>query len=351
MDKRDSDLRETAFIFIEELLNLKRGERLLIYVDQGSCYCTTKVIQESAQQIGALTEVFALNSNLKLPDKVRELTHKIEMGAFDAICELSEQYFYPTLAWKRGLELGSRIYSLVGLNAASFTRCVGKVNHNLMFQFGVALREILKKAKSIQILSKKGTNIKFQMNTSLIFRFISKLKRKQGSYIWYPSGTLSQKIQSSFMGGQLAFQGVPETIEGTAVIDGYLWPPKEIGHVDVPIVLNIKKGSVIEINGCPSKSKILNRWFEGKTKEIQHFCIGFNPGAKLSGKIMEAERVFGYISVGIGRYPFHTDGIIKNPSILLNDEIMEQEGSFVHGELSILERNLTQDNQNQRRES
>lgn len=153
------------------------------------------------------------------------------------------------------------------------------------------------------------------------------------------------------MGGQLAFQGIPETIEGTAVIDGYLWPPKEIGHVDVPIVLNIKKGSVIEINGCPSKSKVLNRWFEGKTKEIQHFCIGFNPGAKLSGKIIEAERVSGYISVGIGRYPFHTDGIIKNPSILLNDEIMEQDGSFVHGQLSILERNLIQDNQNQRRES
>jgi len=148
------------------------------------------------------------------------------------------------------------------------------------------------------------------------------------------------------MGGQLAFQGIPETIEGTAVIDGYLWPPNEIGHIDVPIVLKIKKGIVIKINGCPLKSKILNRWLEGKDKEIQHFCIGFNPGAELSGKLMEAERVFGHIAIGIGKYPFHTDGIAKNPSILSNDEIIEQDGSFIHKELSVLERELIQNHRN-----
>ena len=66
---------------------------------------------------------------------------------------------------------------------------------------------------------------------------------------------------------------------------------------------------------------------------------------------MEAERVFGYLSIGIGKFPFHTDGIIKSPSILFNNEIIEQDGSFVQGELSILARNLIQDNENARRVS
>lgn len=339
MDNRERDLRKAAFIFVKELLNLRLGEKLLIYSDQGSDYQTAKVIQESAQQIGALTELFELNSRLKLPDMVRELTYKIEKGGFEVICELSEQYFYPTFAWKRALQLGSRIYSLGGVDADAFTHCVGNVNHNLMFQFGMALRGILKKAKTIQILTKKGTNIKFQINTNLVSRFVSRLKRKQSPYVMYPSGTPIQSGQSTFMGGQLAFLGIPETIEGTAVIDGFLWPPKEIGRVDVPIILKIKKGSVIEIKG----SKILNRWFEGQTKGIQHFCFGFNPGAKLSGKLMEAERVFGYITIGIGKCPFHTDGVIKNPSILSNDELVEQDGSFIHEELSVLERKLIRD--------
>jgi leucyl aminopeptidase (aminopeptidase T) len=345
VNDRERDLREAALIFIRELLNLKRGERLLIYVDQGSDHHTAKVIQESAQQMGALTELFELNSNLELPDMAQELTYKIEKGAFDAVCELSEQYFYQTSAWRRALQLGSRIYSLSGMDADALTRCVGKVNHNLMFEFGMALRKILKKAKSIQILTKNGTDIKFQMTPNPVFRLISKLRRKRIDYILNPSGKPVQKGQYAFLGGQLAFLGIPETIEGTALIDGYLWPPKEIGRIDVPIILKIRRGSVIEINGCPSKSKLLNRWLEAKTKEIQHFCIGFNPGAKLNGKLMEAERVFGYISIGIGKYPFHTDGVIKNPSILSNDETIEQDGSFIHKELSILEQNLIQEYQ------
>jgi len=108
--------------------------------------------------------------------------------------------------------------------------------------------------------------------------------------------------------------------------------------------LKIKKGNVVEINGCPHKSKILNKWFDGEPREIIHFLFGFNPGAKMSGKIMEAERVFGSISIGIGDYPFHTDGVIKNPSIILDDEVIEQDGSFIHEELTILERDLIKNN-------
>lgn len=104
--------------------------------------------------------------------------------------------------------------------------------------------------------------------------------------------------------------------------------------------MKIEKGNVTGINGHPKKSEILNQWFLGRTRDILHFCIGFNPGAELSGKILEAERVFGCISIGIGEYPFHTDGIIKSPSIVLNKEIIERNGSFIHKELMTLEKGI-----------
>lgn len=352
MDNQKRDMREAAFVFVKKLLKLKRDQRFLIYVDQGSDLYVAKAIQDYAQEIGALVELFELNSTLRVYDMVRDLVNKIEKGSFDIICELSEQYFYPTLVWKRALQLGSQIYSLGGVNIDGFIRCVGKVDHELMFHFGMALRRILEKTKTIQIITKKGTDVKFDMsNNNLVLRFISRLKRKQGPYITHPSGMLTQATKATFMGGQLAFQGIPKTIEGTAVIDGYLGPPQEIGPLDIPIIMKIKKGNVIHISGCPLKSTTLNEWFEAQNKEIQHFCIGFNPGAKLAGKIIEAERVFGYLSIGIGKFPFHTDGIIKSPSILFNNEIIEQDGSFAQGELSMLARNLIQDNENARRVS
>ncbi len=144
----------------------------------------------------------------------------------------------------------------------------------------------------------------------------------------------------------MAFQGISESIEGTAVIDGCLWPPREIGRLEEPIILKIRKGEIINIGGCSLKSKILDKWLNEKLKKVEHFCIGFNPGANLSGKIVEAERVFGAISIGIGKYPFHTDGIITSPSILQNGQLMELKGTFVQEELSMIEKKLIEDYQN-----
>ncbi len=342
MDNLKEDLRKATLIFVRELLNLKQGEKLLIYVDKGSDFNVAEVIHESAKEIGAATELLELNTNLKIPDVVQNLTRKIEDGTFDVICELSEQYFYQTTVWQRALEKGARIYSLGGLQSDGLIRCFGRVNHTLIYDFGTSLREILWKAKSVQISTKKGTNIKFEMNISLVDRVISKLtgKKRPYAYVTRPSGKLSHDVPATFLGGQIAFNGIPGTIEGTAVIDGYIWPPQEIGYIDKPISLKIKKGRVTEVNGGSLKARILSEWFNGKTNEIKHFCVGFHPAARLSGKLIEAERVFGNISLGIGEYPFHTDGVITNPTLLLNNEIIERDGSFIHTKLSILEKEL-----------
>ena len=344
MNNPERDLRHAALVFVKKLLNLKKGQRLLVYIDQGSDLDVAEGIQDAALEIGALTEILELASNLKLSDLVEELVCKIEKRAYDVICELSEQYFYPTLVWEMALQLGSQIYSFGAVNTDAFVRCVGKVDHDLMFQFGMVLKAILEKSKTLHIITKQGTNIRLRINSdNLLLKLISKLKKRQKPFVLYPSGALQEVTRATFMGGQLAFQGFPETINGKAVIDAYLWPPSEIGRLDSPIIMKIKKGNVIAINGLSSKSKFFDEWLQGLNREIQHFCIGFNPGAKLTGSLIEAERVFGYITIGIGKYPFHSDGVIKDPSILLNDQFIEQEGSFIQQELAILQEKLLRD--------
>ncbi len=109
MDNQERDMREAALVFVKKLLKLKRGQKLLIYVDQGSDLYVAKAIQDCAQQIGTLAELFELKSTLRPYDMVQDLMHKIENGSFDIICELSEQYFYPTVIWKRALQLANKL--------------------------------------------------------------------------------------------------------------------------------------------------------------------------------------------------------------------------------------------------
>ena len=337
----ETNERKAALILVNDLLELKAGQKLLLYLDSGSDYHLAKIIQEAAQQLGGVAELFELNCNLGLHGMAIELEKKIGNGAYDIICELSKQYFYQTASWQKAVQSSSRIYSLSGMNSDAFVSCIGRVNHALMLQFGLQLKDILMKSGKVRILSKIGTDIKLQINPGFLLRLILKLKGSNGSHVYYPSGVFTQTQRSTFMGGQLAFQGIPETIEGVAVIDGYIWPPKEIGYFDdEPVIIKFKRSSVIAINGSPSKSAILNRWFGKEPKRIKHFCIGLNPGAKLSGNLLEAERAFGCISIGIGNYPFHIDAIIRSPSIIANNKVVEQEGSFNNSELLVLEKQL-----------
>ncbi len=335
-------IEEVSLKFLKEVLNIKHNEKILFYTDNGTDYSMAQVLHQSSQALGATSEILELFSHRAFPEVAQNLTEKIEKESFDIICELSEQYFYQTTAWQRALDKGARIYSLGGLQADGLIRCFGNVNHTLIYDFGTRLREILWKARSVQISTRKGTDIKFEMNISLVDRVIAKLtgKKRPYAYVTRPSGKLSHDVPATFLGGQIAFNGIPGTIEGTAVIDGYIWPPQEIGYIDKPISLKIKKGRVTEVNGGSLKARILSEWFNGKTNEIKHFCVGFHPAARLSGKLIEAERVFGNISLGIGEYPFHTDGVITNPTLLLNNEIIERDGSFIHTKLSILEKEL-----------
>jgi leucyl aminopeptidase (aminopeptidase T) len=335
------EMKNAVDVSTKELLQLKQGERLLIYVDQESDYSLAEMLQEAARSMGVETEIFEITSGLKLGDAAEELARKIQEVSFDVICELSGQYYYQTPAWQKALQTGSRLYSLGGLDRAAFVRCIGEVDHGLMFQFGMALRSVLQKTRSVQVTTQAGTDLRFRLNSSLISRAVSRLTGSAGSRVFRPTGLLTQDRRWTFLGGQLSLVGIPGSMEGTAVIDGYMWPPNGIGRLDdAPIVLKIKKGHVADIAGSSAKSKLLTDWFGQQPKEIQHFCIGFHPGATFSGKLLEAERVWGAVNIGIGVCPLHIDGVIKRPSIFIDDEQMEREGSFTHGNLAPLEKRL-----------
>ncbi len=343
MDKPEDALHKAALIFVQDLLCLAEGEQLLIYVDGGSDWTTARAIQDSAKLIGARSEIYELPVNLELPEVLEELTHRIESGGYAAICELSERYFYPTKVWRRALQMGSRVYSLGPLDEEAFIRCVGQVDHGLMYEYGLALRQALRQARAVRIVSKQGTDLQFRLDPpGIARRLLSRLRVSQTAWVGLPSGMLRQARNATFLGGQLAFQGVPETIAGTAVIDTHLWPPAGIGPLELPITIAIRKGSVVEIAGPSPASKILSRWLDGKDKRIRHFCLGFHPRATILGSLMEVERLFGCISVGIGKYPYHTDGIIKSPSIWLDDRMIEREGTLVDDKLSVLGNALIQ---------
>jgi len=106
-----------------------------------------------------------------------------------------------------------------------------------------------------------------------------------------------------------------------------------IGILTRPIKLTIRDGFVEKIEGGEEAKKlegILSKYGK-EARNIAEFGIGTNPKAKISGNILEDEKVFGTIHIALGnnydfggkvKAPIHLDGIIKEPTVLIDGEYL-----------------------------
>lgn len=329
------ELQRGAKLFLSELLQLEAGEDLLIYTDQQSDSRVAEALHGQAAHGVRRVEMFALDARQPLAAQAAQLASRIRVGRFQTVCELTGRTFYLTDAWRAARESNARVYSLAGLDAAAFVRCVACVDHARMYALGMALRECLLTGRKLEIRSASGTDLRMRLGGGRLERLRASLQRRPRAFVLRPSG-----YRGGFLGGQLAFRGIPHTIEGTAVVDGYLWPPDTFGPVTEPVALMFQAGTLVDIDGSPGPAKLLAQWLEGVTASVEHICLGFNPGARLDGRILEAERAFGCVTIGMAPGERHTDAVLRAPSIYLDGRALQEQGTLVPDDLATLAREL-----------
>jgi hypothetical protein len=268
--------------FLDQDLCLKVGEKLLIYVDSGVTKETVEAIQIAASRNRISCTVAQLPSGVSHSEKERALEDLVERERFDVLCEVSEAYFYPSRAWEKARAKGAGIYAIGALDGEAFVRCLGNINRSTMRDFANRMRQILKQARTIELTTRHGTRIVMQMKAGAMHRSWLKITRRlTQSMVSVPTGGI-KRGRYTFLPGQLSFLGVPASINGIAVIDGYIWPPPELGALTTNVVIRIAGGKVTKIDGSGRASDSLQAWLKGRATDIKHFCLGFNPGAVLS---------------------------------------------------------------------
>jgi leucyl aminopeptidase (aminopeptidase T) len=344
MSPSSTSFEDSCQLFLQDMLLLNQGDTLLIYIDRADDEVVARDIQAHAETAGIATDIVQLRQWSSATDRADALCEKITAGDFTAVCELSDQYFYLTPVWGQAMRKGCRLFSIGSMDKASFIRCIGEVDREKLAALGEALHQLIEGARHVQLETDAGTSIHFRMNTnSLAGRIMTKLRLSAMSQVWSPTGTLRQGGSATFLGGQLSFLPMPHTIKGTAVIDGVVYPPTEIGCLDEPIVLEIDRGHVTSIGDKSGKSTILDEWLSGQERAIEHFCIGFNPGAQICDNMVEAERAFGHINIGLGKYPYHTDGVIRAPKLTIDGVVLMDKNCFVHPKIVGLAKALQRD--------
>ena len=148
------------------------------------------------------------------------------------------------------------------------------------------------------------------------------------------SGNLDCIICDSRPSGEAYIAPLEDGADGEMIIDGSM---VGIGRLGSPLRVVVKKGKLQEVTGDKSE-KLDILLANERNATIGELGIGTNEAAVLNGVILEDEKVYGTVHIafgtntsfgGVNKADCHMDGIILEPTLYLDDEMVIDKGRFV----------------------
>jgi leucyl aminopeptidase (aminopeptidase T) len=258
----------------------------------------------------------------------------------DAWVEFNNEWLLYSTPYERVMKENKKIrhLCLVGMNVDMMVRMIARVDLPTLGKFQDKLIELTKAAKHIKMTTPAGGNVEFDND----------LKRPVICDVGY-----ADTPGSHMLGGQISWSPIFESINGIIAFDGSVVPP--VGLVKEPVKLQVKGGKIEKIKGGED-ARSFEAWLKSFNDPLMlrmaHVSYGVNPGAKLTGNIVEDERVWGSTEWGIGYVDqsltggepipasSHTDGICLNTSVWLDGKQIFDKGRVVGPELAKLAKKL-----------
>lgn len=329
------ELVGAAVKLLRDMFDVQPGESVVITADTESSMDVVKATAQAACVLGAKPLVAIMASPRGVgkaadPDLPMEpLTEMLK--AADVWIEYNNEWLLYSTPFDRAVAANAKLryMCLVGMNPDLMMRNIGRVNVPLLREFLIKTTELTKAAKHVRVTTPTGTDVEFDHVPGREF---------------YTADGFVPKGTFKMMPGQISWSPDFESINGTIVFDGSVVPP--IGILREPIKLTVEKGVITKIEGGQEARQLeawLKNWNHPQMLRLAHISYGFNPGAKLTGDIVEDERVWGATEWGIGNVgpqlvsdipggiegPSHTDGICLNSSVWLDGELFLKDGEVV----------------------
>ncbi len=301
---------------ISHCLGVKENETLLVICDKPSrkiAYAFFEVGKKSAKEV-ILVEIIPREMHGEEPPPA--VTYI--MKNVDVIIAPTSKSISHTRARMEASMSGTRIATLPGVTEEILLRGM-LADYEKIAVRTQKLATILSKAKKARIETENGTNISFNLSNRGAHADTGTIQ-KPGSF-------------SNLPAGEAYIAPIEGDTEGTIVFDGSF---AGIGTLKESIVVEIKKGYISNVSGG-QEAEELEKIFDkaGKAgRNVAELGMGTNERAEISGNILEDEKVMGTLHVAFGdnstfggltESKIHLDGIIKAPTLFIDDiKIMEK---------------------------
>jgi leucyl aminopeptidase (aminopeptidase T) len=322
------ELYKGALTLAKDIMLIKPGENVVITYDTAS---DKRVVDATAGAVYAIGGVPTIINYATAPTACMEPPVPIAaaVAVADVWIEFAYAYIMHSAAFRTSMDFGTRYINLTAMDVEMMVTCISRVDYDTLIELGEHIKGILEKVDEVIIKCENGTNLKAYNN---------------GRGIRHSGQKATRKGYPIMLGGQISWCPVEETINGTLVFDGAIWPPTQISKLSSPVRLTLKDGIITDIEGG-SDAKIFENWLksfdDANMMRLAHYSLGFNPGVtRTTGRIVEDERVFGCMEFGIGSQgkaimgafwtaASHTDGTLTRPTMIFDGKVFEENGVYL----------------------
>jgi len=334
------ELGKATDVLVREVLRIKPNETVVLTADTESNESVVDATARSIFSVGAKPMVIWTATPLGVGKAADPMLPVEAMGAALAKADVWIEYNNQWLLYSTPFEIAIennknlRYINLVGMNPSMIVRTIGRVDMPLLSKLLHKFADLNRNAKRIKATTPAGSNLEFETDPTHVVSCDAGEAYNPGGVYMLP--------------GQVNVVPKFGSVNGTLVYDGSLVPP--CGLLKEPIVMDIENGIIKSIKGGKQAMEFklwLESFNDGNMFKLAHMAYGLNPGARLTGDIVEDERVWGCTEWGIGyvspidaapgiNAKSHCDGICLNSTVWLDDVKIMEDGVIIHPELKEL---------------
>jgi len=314
-----SSLQQAAHTALIDCMALQKNERILIVYTQPQKEIAQALYDEGKKH----SEEVAM---LHIPIPERSGTEPSEdvardMQKYDVVLLVTEKSLSHTKARRDACEAGARVASLPGITNDMFIRN-GETDYKVVEERTKKLVKAETIGNKIKIITKAGTHISLSIKGKIPRGGV--LIKEKGEFHNLPSG-------------EVDLAPVEGSTNGTLIIDASMAGLSE-SKLETPITITIENGYATKIEGDKEAEELLDILTKVNHKDafaVAELGIGTNDKAKISGNVLEDEKVYGTAHMAFGNnksyggsfdVPIHLDGVFKKPTIFIDDKKIMDEG-------------------------
>ena len=310
------NLIETAKSILVSCMNVQPGENVLVITDDAKL-AIGDALYQAAKGLGADAMLVTMNPRQVSGQEPPAPIAAAMLASDVVLCPMSTSITH-TRAKIEAAKAGARIATMPDITEEMFSQGAMTADYNQVLELTLKVTDLLTTASTARI-EKDGHVLTIDLS---------------GRPGVPSSGVYREKGQAGNLpSGEAYIAPLENGSNGTMVIDGSM---VGVGLLQEPLTVTVKDGKLQSIEGADAdKLSILLENENNAT--LCELGIGTNYAARLIGVILEDEKAYHTVHIafgtnigfgGVNKAACHMDGIIKNPTLYLDDTLVLKDGEF-----------------------